>query len=255
MAGTHPPLLAAALVVAAAALSAGCKPKPEVDLRDDDKACIADSIGALRQIGPLPSCRADRAQCRDECQAGKAAYCLSLGYAMEGSADSPDEARRLYRRACLLGAANACTNYAAGIWAREHTEDQLACARRTFDKACAAKEPFACGMVGRLMLESATPASYSEGRRYLETACDSVGGFPCRVLAMHLESGKLGEYRPELIRTLLTRACASGDPDACGDPATASETFRDPSTQPETAKERAPGSDGRPGSWGSAKPK
>ena len=138
---------------------------------------------------------------------------------------SQGESARLYRRACLLGAANACTNYAAGIWPGQNTEGQLACARRTFEKACAAKEPFACGMVGRVMLESVNPPAYAEGRRYLEAACEEHGGFACRVLAKHLESGKLGDYRPELVRTLLARACARGDPDACGEPRTASGTF------------------------------
>jgi TPR repeat protein len=148
-----------------------------------------------------------------------------MAYAAEKDPATAKEAVRLYRRGCLLGAANACTNYAAGVWAGEHSDDQLACARRTFEKACAAKEPFACGMVGRLMLESTAPPPYAEARRYLEAACDEVGGFPCRVLARHLESGKLGAFRPGLIRTLLTRACASGDPDACGEPGTAEETF------------------------------
>jgi TPR repeat protein len=132
---------------------------------------------------------------------------------------------RLFRRACLLGAANACTNYAATIWAGTHTEGQLACATKTFEKACAANEPFACGMVGRLMIENTTPPQFAEGRRYLEAACDRVGGFPCRVLAKHLETGKLGSYRPEVIHTLLARACADGDHDACGAPASAAQTF------------------------------
>jgi TPR repeat protein len=136
------------------------------------------------------------------------------------------EAAHLFERACTLGAANGCTNYAARIWANEHSEEQLACARRTFEKACAAREPFACGMVGRLMLESTTPPPFAQGRKYLEDACNDLGGFPCRVLAKHLESGHLGDYSPELIRILLSRACAGGDPDACGDPKTASETFR-----------------------------
>ena len=98
-------------------------------------------------------------------------------------------------------------------------------ARRIFEKSCAAKEPFACGMVGRLMLESTKPPPTAEGRKYLEKACADVGGFPCRVLAKHLESGRLGAYDPATIRTLLAQACVGGDPDACGEPATAAETF------------------------------
>jgi hypothetical protein len=81
-------------------------------------------------------------------------------------------------------------------------------------------------MIGRLMLEDTTPPPFAEGRKYLEAACDDVGGFPCRVLAMHLESGKLGDYRPELVHTLLARACEGGDANACGEPATALGTFQ-----------------------------
>ncbi len=80
-------------------------------------------------------------------------------------------------------------------------------------------------MVGRVMLESMTPPRFAEGRKYLEAACNDVGGFPCRVLAKHLESGELGSYPPGRIRSLLSQACEGGDPDACGGPATASETF------------------------------
>jgi hypothetical protein len=149
-----------------------------------------------------------------------------MAYASESDPKEAGEAPQLYHRACLLGAAIACTNYAAGIWAADHTDDQLECVRRTFERACAAKEPFACGMVGRVMLESTNPPLLAEGRTYLEAACDELSGFPCRVLAKHLESGKLGDYEPALIGTLLARACAGGDPDACGEPATASGTFR-----------------------------
>ena len=62
---------------------------------------------------------------------------------------------------------------------KQHTRDQLACAHRTFEKACHAKEAFACGMIGRLMLEDpATPDQTKEGRRYLEAACDELDGSP-----------------------------------------------------------------------------
>ena len=148
-----------------------------------------------------------------------------MAYAVEKDPANKAEATRFYKRACQLGEANACTNYAATIWANDHTDEQLTCARRMFEKACSAGEPFACGMVGRLMIEDTTPPQFAEARKYLEGACDKVSGFPCRVLAKHLESGKLGQYEPGQIQSLLARACAAGDPDACGEPATASETF------------------------------
>jgi len=187
-------------------------------------ACIADSIGTLHLVLSA-RCANEELLCRAKCTFGSSASCLGLAYEAEKDPTKGDQAVRFYRRACLFGAANACTNYAAGIWARTHSDNELICARRLFEKACAVKEPFACGMVGRLMLEDATPGALLGGRKYLESACTEVGGFSCRVLAMKLESGILGTYEPGKIRALLKRACETGDLDACGEPATAAETF------------------------------
>jgi TPR repeat protein len=214
-------LVAMAAVVAP---SSACRNAGSTESGPVQEACVAESIGTLRLLSTVPTCASGDWLCRTRCRFDDASSCLALGYAA-GRDSASQEAVDLYRRACLLGAANACTNYAASIWARDHTDDELACARRTFEKACSSKEPFACGMVGRVMLETDRP-SYAMGRQYLEGACADVGGFSCRVLARHLESGRLGEYRPESIRDLLRRACAGGDPDACGDPRTAADTFQ-----------------------------
>jgi len=214
----------AAVAISILLMSNGCsKLRRESGAGD---ACIADSIGSLHLLSTVPSCATDELLCRVRCTAGSAAFCVGLAYEIQKEAKNEDEAIRLYRRACVLGAAIGCTNYAASIWAGRHTDSELACARRTFEKACGAKEAFGCGMVGRLMLENTNPPSYAEGRNYLERACNEVGGFPCRVLAKHLESGKLGKYEPRSIRELLRKACSDGDPDACGEPKTASETFQ-----------------------------
>ncbi|GEM_PF-5131728 len=208
-------------MVLASLLIGGCSPS-----REKEGSCLADSAGTLRVLESVPHCAGNAyLECRLNCLAGNAASCLGLAYDAETDAKRRAEAIRYYRRACSLGAANGCTNYAASIWAGTHTAAELVCARRIFEKSCAAKEPFACGMVGRLMLESENPASRAGARKYLESACDRVGGFPCRVLARHLETGKLGAYKPEQIRALLTKACNGGDPDACGEHATAAETF------------------------------
>lgn len=214
------------VVAAATCLLGGCERTTSgTDSVLAERACAPDSVGTLHLLPTVPVCTVDDWVCSAKCRVGNAGSCLGMAYAVEKESKDREEAARFYSRACLLGAANACTNYAAGIWARQQSEEQMACVRRTFEKACAAKEGFACGMVGRVMLESTNPPAYAEGRRYLEVACEELGGFACRVLAKHLESGKLGDYRPELVRTLLTRACTGGDPDACGEPRTASETF------------------------------
>jgi hypothetical protein len=190
------------------------------------QVCIADSLTTLQRVPSVPRCAFDDWQCRLKCGAGSAGACLAIAYAAEKDPKHEAEATAFYQRACLLGEANACTNYAAFIWATDPSDSQMGCARRTFEKACAAKEPFSCGMVGRIMLENTEHPRFADARKYLETACKNVSGFPCRVLAKHLESGKLGEYRPAMIRSLLAQACAAGDTYACGEPATASETFR-----------------------------
>jgi hypothetical protein len=189
------------------------------------QACIADSIAGLQRAPSVPTCAFDDWQCRAKCWAGSAGNCLGVAYAADKDPTHTAEVVAFYQRACLLGEANACTNYAAFIWASDRSDNQLVCAQRTFEKTCAAKEPFACGMVGRIMLENTDRPRFAAARAYLESACNEVSGFPCRVLAKHLESGKLGQYPPGTIRSLLAQACAAGDPDACGEPATASETF------------------------------
>jgi hypothetical protein len=186
--------------------------------------CLADSIGELQLVSSVPKCASDRIACDLKCRLRDAGSCLGLAYAGEG-ASPPEELRGLYRNACLAGAANACTNYAASLWVGQMSEEQLACVRRTFEKACAVGEQFACGMVARVALESGGEPDVGEWRRYLQGKCDQVGGFSCRVLAKHLESGTLGKFDAEAIPGLLKRACDGGDIYACGTHATAAETF------------------------------
>jgi TPR repeat protein len=223
-AGTSPSVLRWLAAYAAAlgiSVSGGCRPAGQ----QAGVACVADAVGTLQLLATVPECTTDGWLCRARCTAGSSGACLGLAYASQKDSATEKGAADLFRRACVLGSANACTNYAAGLWARHHTDDELACARRTFEKACAAREHFACGMVGRVLLESTTPPRLAEGRQHLEAACNDVGGFACRVLARHLESGQIGDSPPERTRDLLARACAGGDPDACGDPPTASSTF------------------------------
>jgi TPR repeat protein len=210
----------------AAALSVHCRSsvKREPGNGGSDAACLADSVGTLRLLSSVPQCGAGDPACRLRCRLGDASACLALGYSADLDS-APEKARDLYRRACVLGAANACTNYAASVWTGTASDEEEECARRTFEKACAAKEQFACGMVGRVMLESGGTPDDAEGRRYLQKTCDQVGGFSCRVLARHLESGRFGQHDPASIDALLKRACAGGDVYACGSHATAEETF------------------------------
>lgn len=208
--------------------SLACAGPPDVaEPPPPSEACIADSLGALRNPESVPDCAKPDATCEARCGAGSADHCLGLAYIAEKNSSKAAEAGRLYQRACRLGSTNACTNYAAGIWVRDHTQAELDCALRTFEKICEARDHFACGMVGRERLNRAkTGEDFAATRQYLEQACENVGGFSCRVLARHLESGELGSYEPGQIPALLARACEGGDPDGCGEPRTAAETFR-----------------------------
>jgi hypothetical protein len=72
---------------------------------------------------------------------------------------------------------------------------------------------------------AAPPDDVRRVGEYLEGKCEQVEGFPCRILAKHLEAGDLGPFDAGRIRELLRRACDGGDPDACGAPATVAGTF------------------------------
>ena len=212
-------------LVAIAALMIECGGSGHEPATPGDGACLADSVTALHLLSTVPTCPSGDLMCRAKCRLGDGGSCLGLAYSADAKQGAEDD-RQLYQRACLLGAANGCTNYAAGIWAEHDVSDkQLACARRVFEKACAVKEQFACGMVGRFMIESGSAPDLVESRRYLEAKCDQVGGMSCRVLARHLESGKLGAWQAYSTPGLLKRACAGGDVYACGHHATAEETF------------------------------
>jgi hypothetical protein len=190
-------------------------------------ACLADSARPLTRGGSeREGCTATDLGCRDACLAGDASSCYHRALELEKDETGRSEAFVLHHRACELGLAIGCTNYAAALWAGESSPDQESCARRLFTVACDVKEPFACGMLGRMMLDDASGTEDIQlGRSVLERSCEELGGFPCRVLAKHLESGQLGPSSAVRVQSLLLRACEGGDEDACGKHRTALETF------------------------------
>lgn len=208
-------------------LACGCSDRGQESRSGrSDPACVADSLGEIRVSISVPECEAGDPACRDACLQGDAGSCLGRAYAIERENAAIDEATALFRRACALGSANGCTNYAATIWARDHTDEELSCALRLFEKSCAANEPYGCGMVGRVLLDRASsPQELSDAERKIEASCEDPGGFSCRVLAKQLETVEPSVRDSDRIAALLERACEGGDPDACGRPATASETF------------------------------
>ena len=177
-------------------------------------ACLADRLGALdatwKERG---GCAAEPDECRRSCENGDVSSCMTGAPLLEKHATA------MFERACELGAAKGCTGYANGLRASGET----GCAAEVFKKACAAADGEACGMLGRVLIEDLQ--RYDEGRQSLESACTKVKGFSCRVLALHLESGKLGEYPTWRVAELLGQACAGGDVKGCGSPPDATGTF------------------------------
>jgi TPR repeat protein len=131
----------------------------------------------------------------------------------QGSDQSPEVAG-LYERACRLGLAIGCTNYAAGQLSVVATKQ---CTKRLFEAACAVKEPYGCGMVGRMMaMDAKTDADRAAARSSFERACADVGNVACFFYAVHLQQGDLGPTDPSTVKTLLERACRTGYREACG---------------------------------------
>ena len=221
-------------VVALAGGATSCKrvdrhPKPEPATAAPSPAalaqpagatgCVADRIGTLALGGDERSdCTTGDDVCRVDCERGSAPACFWRASALQNDAARAGEAMQLFARSCELGHALGCTNHAAGLWVNGDAAESNACARRVFDKACAVKEPYACGMIGRMIITHAPDdAERARGRAYLESACEELSGPPCKMLANHLESGQLGAYDPQAIKTLLSRACDGGDASACDD--------------------------------------
>ena len=210
------------------ALSAACKNRTE-RAKEDVRArtgCVIDWAAELALEWEHPDgCELDDLQCRDACFAGDAPSCVERGYRVQQVKGRDEEATLLFLRGCEYGHASGCTNYAAALWASSEVDQVRECARRIFDATCKARDPFGCGMLGRMMLEAAEePGEIALGRRVLEDGCKDLGGFACRALALHLESGKLGPADPKRVKELLARACDTGDEDAC-DHDKADETF------------------------------
>ena len=145
---------------------------------------------------------------------------------MQDQNGPPDAAAAMYLRACQFGLAIGCTNYAAGLWAND--DSKSSCAKQLFEKSCAADEAFGCGMLGRMIVDAAAPtdqAKLRQGREILDRSCKKLGRFPCRVLALEIEDARFGPPDAASVAALLARACATGDPSACGSPASAGSTF------------------------------
>ncbi|MEO8702057.1 MAG: hypothetical protein ABI867_18585 [Kofleriaceae bacterium] len=180
--------------------------------------CVADRVGTLMLGGDeRTDCTGgDDDPCTAACEQGNAAACFYRATAIQSQREA--DAVALFGRSCELGHALGCTNYAASTWVRNDDAVVNDCVRRIFEKACAVKEGFACGMIGRMMIALAKDAAEVErGRAYLEKTCSMLAGPSCKMLANHLQGAGSGAADPAKIKALLARACEGGDPSACRD--------------------------------------
>lgn len=213
----------AALVLAACSSSS----KPPAPPATPAFACIADKLDLLHLELAKPPCTDEPTGCAKACHDGDGQACWQHGLLLQGDPATALPASDAFQRACTLGVANGCTNYANALWlASTDDASRYECARHLFEAACAVADPYACGMDGRLRIDRGTGGDTAAGQGLLEKACRDLRGFPCRVLALEYERGKLGAAPPDRIPQLMLSACDGGDTPACGEHATVEETFR-----------------------------
>jgi len=216
-----------ALVLLACRSERESQPRATAEPARERPPCIADRIDDLRVLDrPLRGgCEPEDLSCVSGCLGGDANACFNRALALQ-RVGREDEAVALFEHGCELGDAISCVNYGAAMWVSEPDDEILRCAERLFQRTCDAGQQIGCGMRGRVMIDLAKgTAEVANVRAYLENTCERVKGFACRVLAYHLERGDFGDFDPAQIPRLLARACEGGDPDACGEPKTADETF------------------------------
>jgi hypothetical protein len=207
-------------------LLAACGSSPREPAPPAAPACLADALGPLDGGLPEPDCGDDAAACGQACSAGQGLSCWKHAVLLQRDPATEPQANDSFRRACELGVANGCTNYAAVLWLSSAPDRrEYECARRVFEAACGLDDHFACGMEGRLRLDRGAGDDLGRGRDALERTCTTLGGFPCRILALNLERGVLDAPPPGRIQELMTAACDGGDLDACGEHATVDASF------------------------------
>ena len=186
--------------------------------------CLVDDLGPLRaDWRERTDCTTTDDICAAQCLVGDGDACLNRALAFQAKSDT-SHATAMFERGCRLGLALACTNWAASTWGRKSQQATLGCTTRVFDRACSAGDVWACTMVARNQIEfSRTPFDIALGSARLIRECAAVAGPPCRMLAVYLENGWIGDRTDALSRRLLRKACDGGDELACGDHARATD--------------------------------
>lgn len=103
--------------------------------------------------GDYSKCMAGDASCIATCKGGGAVACY--GAALHQQTQKHLElSDALFLRACKLGAASGCTNRAASLLSLSPnpTPTTLRCASATFERSCAAHDPWGCTMFATMLM-------------------------------------------------------------------------------------------------------
>lgn len=197
----------------------------------------------------------DLPDCANQCSAGNADSCVTLGYAYDharGVVRNPSEAFRLYQKGCDAGADGGCFllalmhyNDSTGIrqdYARAAELNELACrtlpegctnlaaqyerghgvpvneerSAALLARACRGGYGLACGNLGnKFMPGGALKSDPAFAARLYARGCEAGVASACEGLAGAYSSGVGVERDVDRARKLREYACARGDPFAC----------------------------------------
>jgi hypothetical protein len=116
----------------------------------------------------IERCATETAQCLARCRAGDAADCYATAIIFQKARDGR-VTEALFLRACALGLVSGCTNRAAAM---DLASDGNQCTIRTYEKACALNDPWACTMFGfHLIRATGADRDQDRARRALAKSC------------------------------------------------------------------------------------
>ncbi len=120
------------------------------------------------------ACDTRMSQCLSACKNGDASSCFNLGVEIQTIEQEPADqfSEALFKQACILGSALACTNRAAGMDFASGLNSG-ACATRTYQHTCQQGDTWGCSMYGfHLAHGKGVEQDLELAKTYLIKACD-----------------------------------------------------------------------------------
>ena len=157
-----------------------------------DDSCPADVMPATMVKGDYSQCMDGAASCIATCKAGGAVACY--GAALHQQAQQHLKlSDALFLRACKLGEASGCTNRAASLLSLSPNPmpTTLRCASATFERSCAAHDPWGCTMFATMLMRgmgvvqdlnrARTVLDYSCIHGETDPACEAAGALRLQI--------------------------------------------------------------------------